>query len=81
MAEAAIKIPPVLMNFLRVAEWLVFIDFSELRIAACDMPEFHDLDGTLVRLHSIVNEVRMAAKASRARSGGEQMFQRWLESL
>src|SRR5438874_74611 len=34
MAEAAIKIPPALMNFLRVAEALVVIDFSELRAAA-----------------------------------------------
>src|SRR5437764_1564623 len=58
MAEAAIKIPPALMNFLRVAEALVFIDFSELRVAARDMPEFHDFDGTFVQLHSIVNEVR-----------------------
>src|SRR5438105_12512220 len=64
MAEAAIKMPPALMNFLRVAAALVFIDFSELRVAARDMPEFHDFDGTFVQLHSIVNEVRIAAKAS-----------------
>ena len=26
------------------------------------MPEFHDLDGMLFRLHSIVDKVRVAAK-------------------